>query len=264
MRRILGLGAAMLLGLSLIAGLAGTGCSGKSVPVDAAPDEILSAAQAKLDDGDWYHAAELLELFLRSHPGSSSAPLAKLRLGDARLGLEEYVIARGQYEDVVQDFPASAYVEEAHWGIARCSYAAIHDWDRDPTETEEALRLLQEFRTDYPESRFLPEVEAAIAECRDRLAHREFEAGKFYSKQHRPRSAKIQFQYVLDQFTETSWAPSACYEIGELYRLRGKDAEAERYLRRVVTDWPDSEASQMASRSLSNLGVARAGTEDGS
>jgi outer membrane assembly lipoprotein YfiO len=243
-----------------LAGMALGGCAGKSVPVDAAPDDVLAAAEKKLGGEDWYDAAELLEFFLRNHPGSALAPRAKLLLGDARFGLEEYVVARGHYEDVVQDFPASVYVEEARWKIARCSYEMARPYDRDQTETEQALKLLEEFRTDYPASRFLPEVVAAIADCRDRLARREFEAGRFYAKQHRPRSAKIQFEYVLASFPETSWARKACFEIGELYRIRGKSAEAAQYFRRVLQDWPDSEESGRAAQSLSQLGFAQADT----
>jgi outer membrane assembly lipoprotein YfiO len=257
MRRNLSWGATAFLVVATVL----AGCAGKDLAPDAAPDDVLQAAQRKLEGEDWFDAAELLEFFLRNHPGSALAPLAKLRLGDARFGLEEYVVARGHYEDVVQDFPASAYVEEARWGVVRCSYAAVRPYDRDPTETEHAVRLLEEFRTDFPASRFRGEVDAALADCRDRLARREFEAGRFYAKQRRPRSAKIQFQYVLDQYPETAWAPKACFEIGELYRLREKTAEAERYFRRILRDWPDSDESDRAARALSGLGLARAGGE---
>jgi len=250
----------MLLAILLATG---PGCSGKGVPVDAAPADVLTAAQAKLDGEDWYDAAEILDFFLRSHPGSALTPLAKLRLGDARYGLDEFVVARGHYEDVVDDFPASAWVEEARWGIARCSYALIQPYDRDPTETERALRALEDFQTDYPASRFRTEAEAAVADCRDRLARRDFEAGRFYARQRRPRSAKIQFQYVLDQFPETAWARKACYQIGELYRLRGKSEEAERYFRRVMSEWPDSEESRDARDSLISRDTARADSSGG-
>ena len=64
--------------------------------------------------------------------------------------MQEYVLARGQYEDVIQDFPASAYVEEARWKIGRSAYALARPYDRDQTETEEALKLLQEFRSRLP------------------------------------------------------------------------------------------------------------------
>jgi outer membrane protein assembly factor BamD len=247
---------ALLVTIGWLVGLGG--CAGREVPIDAPPDDLLSAAEAKLAKEDWFDATELLELLLRSHPGSSLAPVAKLRLGDARFGLEEFIVARGHYQDVVEDFPASAFVEEARWKIARCEYSAIHPHDRDQTETEQTLSLLEDFRADYPASRFLPEAEVAIADCRDRLARREFEAGRFYVKQHRPRSAKIQFEYVLESYPETVWAPKACFAIGEIYRQRGKAAEAERFFRRVIQDWPDTEESGRASRSLEALGLVRA------
>ncbi len=231
------------------------GCAGSDVPIDATPEDLIATAEAKLAEEDWLDVAEILEHLLRSHPGAAAAPRAKVLLGDARFGMEEYTVARGHYEDVVQDFPASAFVEEARWKIARCAYASIHTHDRDQTETEQSLRLLEEFRTDFPASRFLPDVERAIADCRDRLARREYEAGRFYAKQHRPRSAKIQFEYVLDSYTDTQWAPKACYGIGELYRLRGKRAEAESYYRRVLKDWPETEEAGRATRSLAELGL---------
>jgi outer membrane assembly lipoprotein YfiO len=236
------------------------GCSGKSVPIDAAPEDVLATAERKIAGEDWLDAADLLEFFLRNHPGSALAPRAKVLLGDARYGLGEYVVARGHYEDVVQDFPASAYVEEARWKIARCGYALIRPWDRDQSDTEQALKLLGEFKTDYPASRFLAEVQAAIADCRERLARREFEAGRFYAKQHRPRSAKIQFEFVLDSYADTPWAPRACLELGELYRLRRKPQEAESFYRRVLRDWPNTVESSRAAESLAHLGLARADT----
>lgn len=234
------------------------GCAGREVPIDATPEDLIAAADAKLAEEDWFDATELLEHMLRSHPGAAAAPRAKVLLGDARFGMEEYVVARGHYEDVVEDFPASAFVEEARWKIARCAYASIHPHDRDQSETELTLRLLEEFRTDFPASRFLPEVESAIADCRDRLAQREFDAGRFYAKQSRPRSAKIQFEYVLDSFVDTQWAPKACFALAELYRLRGKETEAESYYRRVLREWPKTEESGRAAQSLSDLGLATA------
>ena len=92
-------------------------------------------------------------------------PFVELRLGDAHYGLEEYVVARGRYERVVDDYPGSAYVEEARFKIARCSYASAYPYDRDQSETEQAIRLLTDFARDYPASRFKPELDAAMADC---------------------------------------------------------------------------------------------------
>ena len=235
------------------------GCGGKDLPVDATPDQVVEHVERLLERHDYFDAVELLEHLLRTHPGTALTPLAKLRLGDARFGMEEYVLAQGEYEDLVSGYPGSAHVEEARFKIALCSYEMAFPWDRDPTETERALRLLDEFRRDYPESRFLARAEEAKADCRRRLARREFEAGRFYRKQRRLRSAKIQFEYVVNRYPETPWAPKAALEIGEIYRIREKPDLAAQWFGTVVERWPESREADFAEGALETLpaGVAR-------
>lgn len=236
-----------------------TGCGGKDLPVDATPDQVLERVEKQLDRGKYFDAVQLLEHLLRTNPGTALTPLAKLRLGDARFGMEEFVLAQGEYEDLVTGYPGSPYVEEARFKIALCSYEMAFPWDRDPTETERALRLLQDFRRDYPESRFMARADEATADCRRRLARREFEAGRFYKKQNRLRSAKIQFEYVVTRYPETSWAPKAALEIGEIYRSREKWDRAAQWFRTVVERWPGLPEADVAYGMLETLpaGVAR-------
>lgn len=232
-------------------------CAGNDIPVDAAPDDVLSRAEKELAEGDEYHAVEALDYFVRSFPGNSRMPLVEVRLGDAHFGLEEYVVARTHYERVVDDYPGSPYVEEARYKIAECAYASIYPHDRDQTETQEAIDLFEDFEQDYPNSRFMPELKRAVADCRERLAHREFDAGRFYEDQKRRRSAKIQYEYVLDQYPETDWAPKACFRIGELYRSKERWEEARRFYSRVIRDWPQSQEAGQARNLLKNEAFAR-------
>ncbi len=232
--------------LSLVVMLIWVGCGGNDLPVDATPDQIMSHVEQRLEDGDYYDAAELLQHFIRTHPGTALTPLAKVRLGDARFGMEEYVLAQGEYEDVVLDFPGSPHVEESRFKIALCAYSMTFPYDRDQTETERAVRLLQDFHRDYPESRFGAEADSAMADCRRRLARREYEAGRFYEKQQRLRSAKIQFEYVVQHYPETQWAPKAALGIGDIYRNRQKWDQAAIWLQTVTERWPDSPEAKLA------------------
>lgn len=240
-----------------------SGCAGNDIPVDAAPEDILARAEKELAEDDHFHAVEVLDYFVRSYPGSSRMPRAELLLGDAHFGLEEYVVARGHYERLVDDYPTSPYVEEARYKIARCAYASAYPHDRDQSETEDALRLFEDFQRDFPNNRFQPEVDAAVADCRDRLAHREFDAGQFYERQDRNRSAKIQYEFVVDQYPETEWAPKACFRIGELYRSKERWDDARPWYQRVIRDWPATEAAAMARTQLDQEAVARVDGEGG-
>jgi outer membrane assembly lipoprotein YfiO len=226
------------------------GCAGNDLPVDATPEDILTHAQRKLAEEEYFDAAEALEFFLRTHPGTASVPLAKLRLGDARFGLEEYVLAEAQYQEVVSDFPASPHVEEARWKIAKCSWASALPWYLDQTETERALGLLEDFRRDYPESAWSPDVDRAVADARERLSHGEYESGRFYEQRRRLKPAAIQYKFVVERFPETSWAPRAALGLAQMYELRDRAQDAEAWYRRVTEDWPESAEAALAREAL--------------
>lgn len=248
--------------VALMALTLGAGCAGNSLPVDAAPDEIVVHAENELSRGKYLNAAESLEFFLRTYPGNAQAPRVKLRLGDARFGLREYVVASGYYDDVVRDYPASEWVEEARFKIALCAYESIYPYDRDQSETERAIVLLEEFIRDFPDSEFSAEAAEALAVGEERLARREFEAGRFYERQKRLRSAYIQYLYVLEKFSNTDWARPACFRIAEIYRTRGRLEKAETFYQRVVREWPTSDEASEAKLHLESLDFARV-TEPG-
>ncbi|NNE42977.1 MAG: outer membrane protein assembly factor BamD [Gemmatimonadetes bacterium] len=243
---------AALLLIPLVAG-----CAGNDLPVDAAPEDIFAHAQRKLAEEKYFDAAEALEYFLRSHPGTGSTPLAKLRLGDARFGLREYILAEGEYQQIVSDYPASPHVEEARYKIALCSYASILPYNLDQTETERAVAGLEQFIRDFPDSRFVPEAREKIEECRDRLAHGEFENGRFYQGRKRFKPASIQYKHVVENFPETPWAARSALALAEMYHLRERREDAESWFRRVQRDWPDSAEAKLAAERLADLSAAR-------
>ena len=96
-----------------------------------------------------------------------------------------------------------------------------------------------DFRRDYPNSRFLPEVDEALADCRDRLAQGDYEAGRFYQKQRRLLAAKIQFEHVVNNYPETIWACRSRLRLGEVYRTREKMEEARTWYQRTIDACPD-------------------------
>jgi outer membrane protein assembly factor BamD len=230
--------------------LAAAGCAGNDLPVEAAPENILAHAEEKLAAGKYLDAVEAFEHFLRSYPGTAMTPLAKLRLGDARFGLEEYVLAEGEYQHIVSDFPASPLVEEARFKIALCAYESTFPYDRDQTETERALALFDDFLRDYPDSRFRPEIARATADCRTRLARGEFENGRFYENRERYRPAAIQYKHVVEGYPDTEWARRAALRLAGMYALRERWDSAATWYRRIVRDWPGTEEAAAAEQAL--------------
>ncbi|MAF27538.1 MAG: outer membrane protein assembly factor BamD [Gemmatimonadota bacterium] len=233
---------------ALLAGCAGSGPSMGSDPV-----VLVEYAEARIEAGKYLDAVDYLEHFARSYPGSALMPRVRMRLGDARFGLGQYILAEGEYSAVVQDFRASPFAEEAEFGIARSAFASILPYDLDQSITERAIVLLSDFRANHPESDYRAEVEESLAECRDRLARREYEAGLFYEKQRRLRSAKIQHEYILQHFPETVWAARACFRLGSIHGSRGELDLAASWYRKVAEMGPDTDEAAEALSILAGM-----------
>jgi outer membrane protein assembly factor BamD len=230
------------------------GCGGPGLPPGASPVDTLAHAERKMADEDYLDAIEILEGFIRTSPGASLVPQAKMRLGDARFELEDFTLARAEYEDVVQDYPTSPYVEEARWKIARCEYSSIHAYDRDPTETEQTVQLVEAFLRDYPNSTFAPDAKKALDDCRDRLARREYETGRFYERRGRPRSALIQFQFVVSHYPETVWSRKSLLRLGEIHLSRKEKDQAIESFQKLIDGAPGTEEARLAETALAELG----------
>jgi outer membrane protein assembly factor BamD len=214
----------------------------------------LAHAERKLAEEDFLDAVEILEGFIRANPGASLIPQAKMRLGDARYEMDDFALARAEYEDIVRDYPSSPFVEEARWKIVRCWYASVHAYDRDPTETEQTVQLAELFLRDFASSKYAPEAQKVLADCRDRLARREFETGRFYEKRRRPRSALIQYQFVANHYAETIWGRKALLRLGEIHRERKENDQAIESFRRLLELAPDTEEARAAETALAEIG----------
>lgn len=238
---------------ALLALMTAAGCAGNDIPVDASPDDILAHADEKLAAGKYLDAVEAYEYILRTHPGTAMTPLTKVRLGDAHFGLEEYVLAEGEYQQVVSDFPASPLVEEARYKIARCAYESALPYYLDQTETQRALDLYEDFLRDYPDSRFAADARTDEADCRSRLARGEFENGRFYEHRERYRPAAIEYKYVIQSYPNTEWAPKSALRLAGMYAGRERWENAATWYRRIVRDWPGTEQATAAEQALANL-----------
>ena len=244
--------------LAIVAGAVLSGCGGPDLPPGASPVDTLAHAEQKMADEDYLDAVNILEGFIRANPGASIVPQAKMRLGDAHYELDDFALARAEYEDIVRDFPSSPFVEEARWKIVRCAYASIHGYDRDPTETELTVQLADAFVRDYPSSTYLEPLNKVLNDCRDRLGRREYETGHFYERRGRPRSALIQYQFVFNHYADTSWGRKSLLAIGEIHRNRNENDQAIESFRKLVELAPGSEEAKVAETALAELGMTGA------
>lgn len=219
---------AALLTLALLAA-----CGGKSVETTPPPatnlvssgaqlDSMWNAAVARFTDQDWRKAGIAFERLLLELPRRDPRlPMARLSLGEARLGQKSYLQAVREFRRVADDYPTDSL---APVGLLRAGDAYAKLWRRpelDPTYGGQAIATWQELLTRYPASRYADTARTRIAGLQEWYAIKEFLAAEFYMKFKAYDAAIIYFKDLVAKYPNTEKAPEAMSRLVDAYGKLG-------------------------------------------
>ena len=158
-------------------------------------------------------AVEIFQAIVDDGPFSEYGQLAQYKLGLAHLALADYEQAVSAFEQVISRYPDSPLVDDAHFQITQASLKGTFKPAYDQSPTDLAIRELDTFVREYPESELTSEASSRLQELKERRAEHEYQVGQFYERRRHLASATIYYQTILQQFSQTSWAPKAAARI---------------------------------------------------
>ena len=178
-----------------------------------------------------------------------AAELSVLHLGGERpvdAGLPQYLQnnytdAIGTLDQFIQLHPAHRDIAYAYYLRALCYYEQIADIQRDQKGTQEAMNALQEVVNRFPDTAYARDAQLKIDLCRDHLAGKEMEIGRWYQKQHFYEAAIGRFQRVVDDYQTTNHVPEALARLTEIYLVLGLQDEAKRTAAVLGYNYPGSD-----------------------
>jgi outer membrane protein assembly factor BamD len=240
-------------------------CSRQQVKDRMDPEDRLALADQLRSKDKCVRAVEEYEKLLSEFPTPQVAETARFNLGVCHLALEQYDVARAEFEYLIDSYPKSDRVDDAIYMVAMTYLEAAPRPERDQTDTVHALNELELLLREYPDTDIRTEAEGAAAECRSRLAKKEYLAGELYVKMKDYKAAQVYFDSVLETYPDTPWAPVALLMKGRAFAGQKRLDEAEASFRQVLEDYPESPASLRAARELKELEHVRpAGGQRGS
>jgi outer membrane protein assembly factor BamD len=257
----------VLLCLLLFAAGCGGGTRDVSPANVANPDRFLyDRGQAALKERKWLDAREYFRQVVDNYPGSPLRPDAKLAIGDTYLGeksAESLVMADNEYREFLTFYPTNPRADYAQFKLAMSYFEQMRAPDRDQTATKEALQEFQVFFTRYPQSPLVPEARQKWREARDRLSDASFEVAKLYYRMRVDAGSASRLQEILKEDPEYTRRDGVYFYLAELY-LRADNkgqvkpenkAQAVPYLKRLVTEFVESEYLEDARKRLQELNV---------
>ena len=206
-----------------------------------------------LEKKKYLNAQEKLQRVVSNFPGSPLVADAQYHLGEAYFGLKDYVSAVFEYQRVIDAYSNSRWVAHAQFKIAESYYRQMRRPELDQTETYQALAHFRTFLEDNPDSPLVDDAAQRIAECRGRLAKKNYLTAQLYHRQAYLEPARLSYEEVVRGFPDTPWYLQAMAELGDIARREGDIDKARYYWEEVIDQTEDEKLKRKVIKWLSEI-----------
>jgi outer membrane protein assembly factor BamD len=167
-------------------------------------------------------AIEILNKVVENSTYGPFAPKAEYKLGLVLKSLQRYYEAEDAFNKVITNYPDSEWTEPAKFQIATCRAAVSRGPDYDQGAMQDAKLKFEEFVREHPDAVLSKDAEINISVLKEKEAAASYNIAVFYEKQEAYKAAKIYFENVISNYSDTAWAARA------LERLQSMEKENEK------------------------------------
>jgi len=214
----------LLIASSIWAGFLGCGPAPPKMQLDAEDQFLL--AKKKYDEHKYLDAQTEFQKLIWNFPGSDYVDEAQFYLAECFFYQEDFPSAIHEYQRLLNNYSQSPFVDIAQYKVGLSYYKQSLPAQLDQDFTHKAIRELETFLEEYPNSEQVPEAQNLLFASRTKLAHKEYLSGRLYYKMGEYASALIYFEEILETYPDTKWADDAQFAIGECYRRQKKWTQA--------------------------------------
>ncbi len=141
------------------------------------------------------------------------APRAQYKLGLVLKGLKRYYEAEEEFGKVVSRYPDSEWASAAKFQIALCRSSLSKGPEYDQGAAQEAKKQFEEFVKEHPDAVLSMDAEKNIGQIREKEAQASYDIAVFYEKQRVFDSARIYYEDVINNYSDSQWAAKAAEKL---------------------------------------------------
>ncbi len=228
------------LAFALALSASASGCVLFRTPTPLTPETAYARGMEAYQGRRFGRAAELLQSWADASAGDARLPAGLLALGRARMETGEYLLAASTLMRVVTDYPTSPQQEEARFGVCEAYHNLSPRPALDQQNTETALLYCASYAEYYPTTARSDRARLWVAELRDKLARKSYEAGMWYFRRGAYDASVIYFQRAAAEYPDTPTAPLAILQMAMAYDRVGYKEEAAEARARLRQSYPQS------------------------
>ncbi|MBI3999084.1 MAG: outer membrane protein assembly factor BamD, partial [Candidatus Omnitrophica bacterium] len=174
-------------------------------------------------------AADIFRFIVEQAPYGPYGDQAQLVLGTTYRKMGNYEEAVKAFEALIENYPSSLLVDEAHYQLAETSYEFSQNVSRDQKTRMEAASHLKDFIKQYGSSTLAERAQILKQQLDEQDAEKNYRIGLYYEKQGFVESALIYYEDVSNRYSETPFGKKAAERFGALKQpaLAKQKGEAE-------------------------------------
>lgn len=211
-----------ILSSVLLIGLLMSGCAPPGIKKDWTVQQYYDYGMRRMEKKDCLRAIEAFQIVTLNFSGSDLVDDAQFQLGEAYLCTQEHPLAIVAYRKLLRDFPQSPYADRAQYKLALAIFKQSSPVALTQDKTYEAIRELQIFLDEYPESPMASEAKTLLQQCYDKLAEKDYKIGHLYFRMGDWEASRLYFGEMITEYPESRWVSHAQYEIAESYAKQGQ------------------------------------------
>lgn len=166
--------------------------------------------------GDSYDVIDIFKAVIKNAPYGELAAPSQYKIGLYLQEKQLYQEARDEFEKVVNDYPDSEWAKAAQYQIALVDSSRSTKAQYDQGVTKIAVQEFEDFVKSNPDAELSNKAQEHIHKLRDKEAENTFLVAKFYEKQKQYDSAKIYYNTIVDEYSNTKWATKAMERLREI------------------------------------------------
>ena len=244
----------------LLVALSLGGCATLSTTGEVEPDYAqdaetnLARGNQAFESRNYAESLKYFEHVRSRYPYLDVAKRAELRIADTHFAREEYIEARDAYLNFVKLHPTWPQVDYAAFRAALTHYKEIpSDFfllppseEKDQAEVKNALRAMQDFVRQYPNSEYRAQAEEIVADVRRRLARHELYVASFYARRERWRAVASRLETVAEEYQGLGFDEQALFGLHNAYTHLNEKEKARKALEEILARMPGTRAAEKA------------------
>ena len=241
------------LGLLGLLALTLAGCGGSDPYQGLDPETLFRTAQMEFDEGSYGNAIEALERLTESYQSSERVPEGRFLLAEAYFMDGEYITARSEYQRFLDRYVGHPSSAAASLGMCKSLAELVPHPQRDQTFTRDAITTCGNVIIDYAGTGESTEAAQIRQSLRETMAEKEYLTASHYFRRKQYDPAIKYFEFVVDFYPESQFAPQALLGIYRSNDAIGYEDLAEEASGRLMREYPDSDAAAELLESTSGL-----------